>query len=427
MSEQGRIIGIRHRIKQTKEGQSKPTQVAVWDGKEKITNYNLADETAELEWVKGNTPVKWRAKTEEDDLSHFPEHHLKGKKGSEKVPAEYEGLQTGDTVVMVLGGSGDYLAFAISRHAEDIKAQIVRVPAIKLKEFRKEEDKDKDAQKLIELYQEHPYLFQKAARRERDFILLGVLYRSLTDAMKARIACGQRIDQAVIGSAFCNEDGFFPQGSIKKAAEEARANDVVYQSLQEEEARREKALTRHLKNMVVYLKLFEPIKGCGPRIASRLLVAIGDINRFQDSTNTNGKTSRGSAKLKAFCGVHVFEDGTFVRRRHGKIANWSNEARQALYLIVDQFIRRPDSEWGQRFLQIKANFRAKHPEVLCKTCSMPDNPVPWDDCAKNGHKRMYNDGHIHRMAIWRTASKFAEWLWKEWTRLEEKQAPKKAA
>ena len=78
MSEQGRIIGIRHRIKQTKEGQAKPTQIAVWDGKKKVLTYNLADETAELEWVKGSTPIKWRAKTEEDDLSQLPEHHIKG-------------------------------------------------------------------------------------------------------------------------------------------------------------------------------------------------------------------------------------------------------------------------------------------------------------------------------------------------------------
>ena len=33
---------------------------------------------------------------------------------------------------------------------------------------------------------------------------------------------------------------------------------------------------------------------------------------------------------------------------------------------------------------------------------------------------IYSDGHIHKMAIWRTATQFAQWLWTEWWKLEER-------
>ncbi|MBD3359463.1 MAG: transposase [Candidatus Buchananbacteria bacterium] len=401
-----RIFGIRHRIKQTKEGKAKPTQVAVYSNGN-VQAYNLADETAELDWIKGKTPIKWREAKQEEDLDQYPVHHLKVSKTKTKVPAEYDGLQPGDQVVMVLGGSGDYLAFAISVRAEELPAAIHRVPPAILKDFRGE-DKEDDSKNLIRLWQEKPQVFQAVASHERDFIRLRILYQGLVEARNARIACGQRIDQHTIGLTFCREDGFFPQGEVKKAAEEAKANDAVYQSLFKEEKRRAKEMEKHLETMAVYTQVFKPIHGCGPKIAARLLVAIGDINRFPTD-----------AKLKAFCGVHVTPEGKFVRRRSGQVANWSGEARQALYLIVDQFIRRPESDWGNRFVQVKTGLREKHPNVICKTCSKDGPEVVWSDvCAKKKHKRAYNDGHIHNMAVWHTANKFVRWIYFRWTNLE---------
>jgi hypothetical protein len=132
-------------------------------------------------------------------------------------------------------------------------------------------------------------------------------------------------------------------------------------------------------------------------------VAIGDIRRFATD-----------AKLKAFCSVHVLGDGRFARKRSGEVANWHPEARQALYLLTDQFNRRPNSVWGQKLLEYKARLRAAHPDVLCQQCG-----GKWDDCQhQKSHKRKYSDGHIHQMALWRTATKFVEWLFREWWKLE---------
>ncbi len=34
-------------------------------------------------------------------------------------------------------------------------------------------------------------------------------------------------------------------------------------------------------------------------------------------------------------------------------------------------------------------------------------------------KKRYTKGHIHKMAVQRTLTKFVEWLWREWWKLEK--------
>jgi len=443
-----RIIGIRHRIKKLAEGEARPTQVAVWEN-EKFRTFNLPDETAELDWVKGQFPVKFREVEENEDLTQFVEHQIKWRKVkksekitdipkhmrkmeekvwwvADKVPIEFDGLKAGDTVVMVLGGSGDYFAYAISRQAEKINAEIWRVPPFDLKQFRGE-DKADDAQKLIELWQQSPDLFREVTPRDRENIALRGLFYLFEDAMKERIACEQRLRQRVIGEAFCQPEGFFPEGSIEKAFEDLKANDRIFAGLLAEERQRERVMVRHLETMEVYTELLMPIKGIGPRIAARLLVAIGDITRFADTTRSAGGTSYGSAKLIAYFGVDP-RDGKFRRRRSGELANWHNAGRQALFLLADQFNRRPETHWGKVLLHYKAEFRLRHPEIICRTCKDKiGKEIKWDDCQQKGHKRAYNDGHILRMAQWRTVTKFLEWLWGAWTRLENQRLAEKEA
>jgi Zn ribbon nucleic-acid-binding protein len=246
--------------------------------------------------------------------------------------------------------------------------------------------------------------------------------------MKARIACEQRLRQRTIGSVFCSPDGLFPEGDVEKQFDEVKANDKIYQALLSEEGKRERDLEKACQGLDVYTELFEPIKGAGPKIASRIIAAVINIHRFETK-----------AKFRAFCGVHlrvhwicsdcgkkssieswgnnlpeipqciqcgsvnVVEKGVFPRRRNNEVANWSGDCRQALFLLGDQFNRRPESEWGQKLLAAKAKYRASHPEVL----------------EVDGKKR-YTDSHIHKMAIWYTLGKFAEQLFKNWHNLERK-------
>lgn len=169
--------------------------------------------------------------------------------------------------------------------------------------------------------------------------------------------------------------------------------------------------------------------------------------------------NKGRAKLKAYAGVHLqveahcpacdkrfaehkmFDadnetfrtdcpacghDGIewvnlFARRRAGHVSNWHPDARQAAWKLGSlQFVRQGDrTSWGQMYRGYIVKFRATHPEVLCGTCG-----VPWERCSEQSgsHTRKYSDGHIQRMAMWRTVTKFIEWLYDQWADLARREA-----
>lgn len=391
----GRYVGIQHRVKKTSEGEARPTIVSIMDGGESMT-LKLEDETAELDFVLGRYPVKWRKAQEGEDLSAVLPHHRRHEKKDDpkspvrEVPERYEGLRNGDIVGMSLGGSGDRLAYAISSHGEKNGMKLLRIPPFALKAQR-EGEKEDDAALLAHLVLEQPKLFYPAGPRDRELIMIRERFAAFRDAMKARIACEQRLRQQMIGKIFCAPDGLYPQGSVEDEFAKAKTNDDILLSLQKEEKRRERELASALDDFDAYVKILSKVTGCGTRIGARLIVAIGDIRRFETK-----------AKLKAFCGAHVLPDGHFPRRRSGEVANWHSDARQALYLLMEQWNRRPNSEWGVKLRQYKVKLRAKHPEP---------------EVMENGKKR-YTDGHIHKMAMWRTATKFVEWLYREWRKLE---------
>ena len=431
-----RFIGIQHRRKKTAKGEARPTRVCIVGEDGAVTEYELEDEMSELDFVFGLFPVQFRPAQADDDMASFKFSHIKWRKAkkdenldelpqshrrvedktsmvADKVACKFDGLHSGDVVGMVLGGSGDRFAFALSRHGEEIGASVYRVPSFVLKDKRGDEEKDDDAGLLATLVRDQKSYFYLVNPRERDLIRLGQAYHDRMDAMKARIACEQKILQNTIGIVFCSEEGQYPQGTIEVLYEKAKTNDKILQGYIAEEADRDKKMLKILKGLGIYEHLFQPIEGVDPAIAARLIVAIGDIRRFATD-----------AKLKAYLGVHVMNGGKygerspdkqFVRRRAGEVANWQSDGRQALYLLVDQFNRRPNSDWGKRLREIKAKLRAAHPDVMCKECG-----CKWDDCQmQKTHKRKYTDGHIQKMALWRTATKFTQWLWRAWTRLEK--------
>ncbi|MBF8280524.1 MAG: hypothetical protein HW383_297 [Candidatus Magasanikbacteria bacterium] len=466
-----RFIGIRHRVKKLSDGDSSPTQVCVIvDGT--VRTYDLDTETDELDWVLGYYPTSWRLAVNGEDDALLNElkngrhrHHLRfrkvkknedaaklsnthvvkeldGKPHVLEIPASYDGFKPDDVVGMALGGSGDRLAFALSRRAEELSGQtaVMRIRSAKLKAWREDHfkrEKDEDAKTLAELVRDNEADFFPTTGRDRVQIRLVETWRNRVDAMKARIGGEQRLRSRLIGLIFCSEEGKYPEGEIEVAYEKARANDHIIQALIKEEAARNREIEKILRDLPVYEQIFKPVRGIGPMIAARLIVAIGDIRRFETD-----------AKLKAFLGVHVMEGGRFgqretgkqfVRRRQGEVANWHPDGRQALFLLTDQFNRNPNSPWGQKLLEYKAKFRTKHPSVECAACGVPLEECQKDSgkltavktstdqgaeglqdgSDKNGrHVRRYMDGHIHKMALWRTVTKFVEWLWREWWRLE---------
>ena len=393
-----RTIGIRHRVKRTAEGEARPTQVVIKQV-DSFRSYNLDDETAELDFVCGQFPTAYRTARDGEDLSAFPPHHVKKQKknGSDeevvKVPAEYDGLKTGDDVAMTLGGSGDRLAYALSRRGDRIGAKVFRVPPFALKEAREKTDggKEEDAKTLALLFDSSPKLFYEVTPRERNLIKVREEYSARKYAQKNRIACEQRLRQRTIDKIFLSDNGYYLEGAVGDEYDKIAENDAAYQALRHEEKEHENELKKSVHQLDIWWQIFEPIKGCGEVIAAGIISPIGNILRFKTD-----------AQLKKFASVHVLPDGRFNRKRRGAPNEGNPALRQALYLLGDQFNRHPDSPWGKKLREYKRIFREKHPETI----------------AENGKKK-YGNAHIHKMAIWRTLTKFIEWLYREWARIEK--------
>lgn len=411
-----RWIGIRPRVKETKDQEARPTQLFVANKDGSFGTLELDTETDELDWVLGRWPVSFRPVQATDDLGSFYRHHVKwrslrdGEKPEmfpgqfvrqkdnvwetvQKVPAGYEGLKKEDRIVMLLGGLGDYLAFALSRKGEEIGAEVWRTPSFQISHMRQMGNKDQDAELLVKVFKENPELFRRVVNRDRKVIWATLCCRARQEAMKARIKCEQRLFARTVGTVFCAANSAFPDGEIKRHFDAIKANDAILTALLAEEAKRNSDLKKALECLAVYNEVFSQVEGCGPAIASRLIAAIQDIRRFETP-----------AQLKSFCGAHVLKDGRFPRRRHGEIANWHPDARQALFLFGEQIKRKPNSIWGRKLREYKDLFQERHPEVVMVA----------------GRKR-YTKSHIYNMAKWRTLTKFVEWLWKEWWRVERKQ------
>jgi len=387
----GRYIGVHHGVKKLVSGKASPTLLTIIEGEE-VRNYELATENEELDFVRGLFPTSYRKADEGENLSVFAPHHIK-QRGDEriKVPAGYEGIHLGDTVAMMLGGSGDAFAEALARKAEEVGANFYRIAPFRLKEYRERYLYNKDVQEslvLAELVSHSPDLFQRITSRDIDLITVREIYRRRMNAMKDRMAAAHRLRQLAIGQSF-RDAGLSPESTVEIAFERLKTTDPSFLAIQEDEKRLVKELDEAVKKLDIW-PLFEQIEGVGPSIAARLISAIIDVKRFDSA-----------AKLKRYCGVAVI-DGKFMRRRSGETCGYSNDARQALYLLAEQFNRRPDSEWGKKLRQYKTNLRTAHPEV---------------EIGENGKKR-YTDAHIHKMGLWRTATRFVEWLYDEWMKIE---------
>lgn len=481
-----RYIGIRHRTKKTKEGEARPTIVLIRNESGTQLDYELAIEDDELAFAHGRFVTKWRMAEDGEDLSNVPVWQQrkvgKGDKIKTHIAVSWDGLMKGDVVTMMLGGSGDNFAFALSRKAEEVGATVQRCSGKTLIEERGDRAKDEDALTLAELGRDKPELTYKCEVRDRRYITVRELWFLLRDAMKYRIACEVQLYQRLNGERFRREDGLYPEGSIEDAINERKSNDKIFQGLLAQEKKIESELIDALEATTVWpLFRTEEYKGCGPRTVARLIASIVDIRRFiakpdevelqrlkqqcavieRDFANDLARvsladcpfTSMGQQKywkiqkvrsqkqkegkyaeaarldslidmhkkrhqlrqkaerqsenrLVAFCGVHVMSDGKFPRRRAGQTSNWSPAARQALFLLAEQWVKRPDSYWGRKLKENKAALRGRHPEVVLV----------------EGKKR-YTDGHIHKMACWRTATQFVRKLASDWVKLEGNSMP----
>lgn len=416
---------MRHRCKAYGEKKASPTQVGVFDQSGKfIRKYDLPTADSELDWVKGKVPVAYRPAEEGDDLTNFATHHIKwetlgnketpvhlirefeeeikGKKVvvtkyAAAVPSEYDGLQPGDTVIMIMGGLGKYMASAVCKRVkfEQLDAHVYRINPKTVHDVREQnnltkKEKDHDIFLLAKLFIERRDQFFEFKPADLASIYVREMYNLRKESMEDRMKCEQRIHARAEGKVFCSPEGYFPDGLLANAIKEQKANNTIRQKFLEDEESFYKELGKVVKLHPVS-KLFAEIPGCGPRVTAALIAFIGDINRFPTEQ-----------QFLTFCGV-VSRDGRLPVKTRGQKMNWNPEVRQALFMYHDQVNRHAEWEWGKKFLEIKAEYRQKYPE-----------PVPNTKGNGRGYKENYTDGHIHKMARWKFLNRFCAWLYKEW-------------
>jgi hypothetical protein len=449
-----RIVAVSYRDKECmREGvviEQRPTMVLIVDaGKSK--EITLPDENHEMCFLKREArtipPVKHGGKAMHID---YTEH----------------GIRSGDIVLMVMGGSGAFYAFGLSKHLEKLgggkvswigstlfkrlcdEHSITRSKVKSVDDEGKRTELTFDHLALSKLYALTPEHFHTVSARERDLILLKDVVSRRREAMDARMACAHRVRQRLQKEAYCT-DGVYPEGGVKVFIEEGVANDAMLTLFEKEEQKIGSELKKLLHSLPVW-KVFDPIERVGEFTAAPLIVAIGDINRFPSDS-----------QLKAFLGVHTLKlDGTkfkkvalgeikekpeswnskFARRRQGQLSNWNQEGRQSLYLIAVQFMMwAPNSPWGLVAQEVKKRFLEKYPtpEVWVKnSCGNVLERVKliegkckrvqggWVVTDDSGTTRTiigvtkYNPAHINRMVAWRTMTKFVEWLYRAWKATE---------
>ncbi|MFH0905167.1 MAG: transposase [bacterium] len=365
-----RIIAVIHGIRT-------PTRFFIWSGSGKIQRVEFKDDGLEVprgerETAEGKQ-LKWL-------LTEF---------------------RPGDLAVFMMGGSGDHLAYAFARRAAELNGDtsVVSLPSFWLKRERNIQGwkKEKDGELLIELARTKPELFRSITIPQQHVLRIRGQMRRYELATELLAKCKQRMKRLLVGRLFYCEEGKYPEGRIADWFLEEEANDETLTTLERNKRRVTQELEYDLEQLGVY-SIFQKVVGVGPGIAGRLIAAILDINRFSNAD-----------KLVAYCGVHVVGNdpngvgGRFPQRRRGEVANWDDRARKALFLFVDQCIRRQKSPWGQKFLELKAQILLKHP-----------NPIKDE---KSG-KTKWTKGHIHATTRWKLATLFVRYIYREWKRLE---------
>lgn len=422
-SNPNRVIGVRHQRKETKEGEMRPTQLAIFKDGELIEKITIEENQGEIDFARGRYPQDFDYAPDDADLRTYPSHHIKewrirsnqdpadfedrltetrdDGEYAFKVPTGYYGLQEGDLVVTLLGGSGDLFAHALSREAEKVGATVRRVPPFRLRGNRRY-SKERDAENFVHLHEKYPEWFYTAEATDRQIMELREATKAWLEVMEARKKCEQRLMQRTKRSVYLSENGQYPELTVKGRFKKARANSELLSNIEREESERLSDLEDITQKLAVYREVLKPVQGISIRIAARIISGIQEIRRFATAP-----------KLKAYCGVDVrnadfsrpesgqqppaLGEGVFPRQKKGHVANWKKIARQGLYLFREQLPRQPDSEWGQLYRDLKHKFKGQ------------DKHADW------------SDGRIDTKAKWRTVTYFvSRYLYPEWMELANK-------
>jgi hypothetical protein len=118
--------------------------------------------------------------------------------------------------------------------------------------------------------------------------------------------------------------------------------------------------------------------------------------------------AKGRLRSYAGCAPHGGEFFRSRRKTEGKdFKSCNRDLRQRLYQLAAMWVKRyknpGDWEWVHKLNENIAYYRRLHPEAV-QIPNKAGNKMVW----------RYKDGHIIKMASWRTISQFLDWLYDTW-------------
>lgn len=414
--------------------------------------------------------IRWR-EVKEAEWQSAPETKRKVVHDDEKdkdaffvmneVPSQFDGLMQGDTVLAIMGGSGGPYVSALARRGREIGAMVLHVAPIRIKNYRMhkygaeeltqggdlvltenvrnlskkltrlgeagdhvatrdslnalkeklrdvttkaEAHREDDALHLLELYKMRPRAFLVVEEFLAAFALAGSLYRSFVRAQDARKAEQLRLIGNAKAALYTHPEGMYPQGGAVGYVDAYLASSEALGALYVAEKSAKKGLEKALADSrlaSLEAKLRGEFGFLGPRIFGAICAKVGTFARFKDEWAFN-----------KYVGLHVNDDGTFVRRGRGL---GDATLRQEIWLMVGLINRKVGSKWRGILDGHKAAIRAQHPvpEVSEKTGKSRWSPI-----------------HVKKTAEWKTATDIALAIWKlgrEWEKEEMARAKAKEA
>lgn len=415
----GRFIGIKHGVKRTVEGESRPTVVAILSEDGTIDRVELPDEESEIAFLQGT---------------------YRPKDAEKRTPSI--GMEGGDTLATLVEGLAGEFAAGAARIGKERGFNVVRIPGYWLKQHRSrfEGTVEDDPAILALLATQDPGLFFPVGLRDLAMVDLAALVMERQDTMKSRRSAMLRLTARVRRGRY-RKLGLTTVGSLKEAIEKARAADSTIAVLEMEEKDLVAQIEGQLGAFPQYAEIFKLIDGIGPVGAAELIVAIQDIRRF----STDGK-------LRAYLGMHTragviaVRDGKriitvpdhpkfslalprevtlpegaayrfFPRHLKGLPGNWNDLGRQAL-------IRFKDYHWQKWWLDVedpkRRTFRSSWTRLLDRTYARMLTSDRWKPLldAADATERRYLETRIRQHASYRFLQNFVRHVFNKWWRLE---------
>jgi len=146
------------------------------------------------------------------------------------------------------------------------------------------------------------------------------------------------------------------------------------------EVRIQDAMKKELKEEPLWTEWLIKVKGVGPVIASSVIGEIGDIHRFDKTSN-----------LWSYAGLSVV-NGKAKKRTRGEKANWNQNLRLALWKFGESIIKQKNARYRDFYDTRKAYEQENHPDL--------------------------SKGHIHNRTLRYVEKKFLSDLKYKWLEIE---------